>query len=312
MASRSSTTSIAPAYRAVAPGALATTVTSAPSRLAPSAAQYPAMPPPMTMTRLITESRLDDASRVRHVALQLLDEIADLWECDVRMQIANEMELEPLLVEVPFEIEQERLDPQLRASERGAVPDRQRCDEATLGRSDPAGIGTKRRHELVRFDGDVGCGEAERSAHPVARLDRARQRILAPQQPVRGFNVAQRDQTPHVRAVQGLSIDEERRHLVHQVTAVAKPARAALALATKSEVEPDHPPPHVHHRGELVDEFLGRQRGCGSNVIRAGCACSPAAAATVLLITSAWPRWTPSKLPMVSATGPIGLDGSPR
>src|SRR5229473_2549071 len=196
MASRSSTTSIAPAYRAVAPGALATTVTSAPSRLAPSAAQYPAMPPPMTMTRL-----------------------------------------------------------------KAPRTPRQRRDEATLGRSDPAGIGTKRRHELVRFDGDVGCGEAERSAHPVARLDRARQRILAPQQPVRGFNVAQRDQTPHVRAVQGLSIDEEPRHLVHQVTAVAKPARAALALATKREVEPDHPPPHVHHRGELVDEFLGRQRG---------------------------------------------------
>jgi hypothetical protein len=62
----------------------------------------------------------------------LLHEIIDLRECDVRMQVANEMKLEPLLVEVSFEIEQESLDPQLRASEGGAVSDRERRDEMTL------------------------------------------------------------------------------------------------------------------------------------------------------------------------------------
>src|SRR5713226_3346080 len=106
MASRSSTTSIAPAYRAVAPGALATTVTSAPSRLAPRAALYPAMPPPMTITRLIaprtprlrrefagTPSPLCDASRVGHVALQLLDQIVHGWEFDVGMEEADEIKL---------------------------------------------------------------------------------------------------------------------------------------------------------------------------------------------------------------------------
>src|SRR5260370_9166809 len=101
------------------------------------------MPPPMTTTRLIA-SRPDDASRVRHVALQLLHEIVDLRECDVRMQVANEMKLEPLLVKVSFEIEHERLDPQLRASERRPVPHRKSGDEVAFGGSDPAAVSTER------------------------------------------------------------------------------------------------------------------------------------------------------------------------
>jgi len=32
----------------------------------------------------------------------------------------------------------------------------------------------------------------------------------------------------------------------------------------------------------------------------------------VFPITSAWPRCTPSKLPMVTTTAPIGLEGSPK
>src|SRR5260370_3707301 len=128
------------------------------------------MPPPMTTTRLIV-SRPDDESRVRHVALQLLHEIVDLRECDVSMQVANEMKLEALLVEVSFEIEQESLDPQLGASERRPVPHRKSGDEVAFRGYDPAGVRPERRHELVGFDGDVGRGEAERSAHPVPRLD---------------------------------------------------------------------------------------------------------------------------------------------
>src|SRR5712692_8191949 len=198
------------------------------------------------------------------------------------MQVANEMKLEPLLVEVPFEIEQERLDPELGASKGGPIPDRQRSDEVAFGRKSPrtrrlrrefagapvypypAGVRSERRHELVRFDGDVGGGESEGSADSVPRLDRPRQRVLAAQQLGRSLDIAERDETSNVRAVQGFSLDEERRHHVHHVTVVAKPARAALALAAEREVEPDHPPAHVHHRGELVDELLWRQGRQGS------------------------------------------------
>ncbi len=54
------------------------------------------------------------------------------------------------------------------------------------------------------------------------------------------------------------------------------------------------------------------QRGCGSKVMSAGAAFSSAAARTACSITSRWPRCTPSKLPTVNATRPIGLVGSPK
>src|SRR3981081_4360866 len=44
----------------------------------------------------------------------------------------------------------------------------------------------------------------------------------------------------------------------------------------------------------------------------AGCALASTAEAITWRITSTCPRWTPSKLPIVSATAPIGLVGSPR
>src|ERR1700716_1647776 len=54
------------------------------------------------------------------------------------------------------------------------------------------------------------------------------------------------------------------------------------------------------------------QRGCGSKVMSAGCDSVAAAAGTTCRVTSTWPRGTPSKLPTVSATGPMWPVGSPR
>ena len=117
MASRSSTTSIAPAYSAVAPGARATTVTSAPARRAPSAAHSS----PQSRRRSRRRgSTLDDPPRVGHVAPQLQHQLVRGRERDIGVQVANETQLEPLLVKVAFEVEQERLDAKLSAPETWA------------------------------------------------------------------------------------------------------------------------------------------------------------------------------------------------
>src|SRR5712691_3436992 len=232
------------------------------------------MPPPITTTRLIAPRtpwlrlefagtpslRLDDSPRVGHVALQLLDQVVHRRERDVGVQVADEPQLELLLVKVTFEIEQEGLDAKLGAAEGRPVADRQGGDEIALRGLDAAGVSAQRRDQLVRLDGDVRGWEAERAAHPVPRFDRARHRVFAAQQPVRRLHVSQVDDTPHVRAVQSLAVDDHWRYDVDFVPVVAEPSRAAGALASDSEVEADDPASKLHHGGEAVDELLRRQR----------------------------------------------------
>ena len=120
----------------------------------------------------------------------------------------------------------------------------------------PAGVSAERGHELVWFDGDVRGREAQPAPDLVPRLDRTRHRVLATQQPVGSLHVAQRDQPPHLRAVQGVSVDGDRRHLIDREPVLPQPARAASALSPEGEVEADHPAPQLHHSRKLVDEFL--------------------------------------------------------
>ena len=65
----------------------------------------------------------DDSARIRHVASQLLHELVGVRECDVGVQVSDERELQSLLVQVTFEVEQEGLDAKLSTSESGTVAD---------------------------------------------------------------------------------------------------------------------------------------------------------------------------------------------
>ena len=100
--------------------------------------------------------RLDDSARVRHVFSQLLHEIISGGKRDVRVQVANKVKLQALLVEVAFEIEEECLDAKLRTAERGPVADRKRGDELALISDRAPRICSKGRDQLVRLDADVG------------------------------------------------------------------------------------------------------------------------------------------------------------
>src|SRR5258708_28355311 len=119
------------------------------------------MPPP-TMRPWSTN---DDATRVRHVHLQLANQVVGRRELDVRVQVADEAQLEPLLVEITFEVEHEGLDAQLRAAKSRTVTHRQSRDEIAFGGAHPACVGSKRGDELVGLDADVCGREPELPAH---------------------------------------------------------------------------------------------------------------------------------------------------
>src|SRR5574337_2168319 len=114
------------------------------------------MPPPMTTT-----SAMNDATGVRDVLLELLHQVGRRGELDVRVQPAHEAELEPPLVQVSFEVEQERLDFELRPAEGRPVADGECGDEITLGGVDAACVRAQRRDELVRLRADVRRGKPE-------------------------------------------------------------------------------------------------------------------------------------------------------
>src|SRR5438477_773542 len=114
----------------------------------------------------------NDAARVGHVLLELADQVVGRGELDVGMQVARKRELESLLVQVAFEIEQERLDSQLRAAEGGPVPNRKGGHELALREARAPGIRAQRRHQLVRLDADVRGGKAELPSDLRACLDR--------------------------------------------------------------------------------------------------------------------------------------------
>src|SRR5256886_15870957 len=111
---------------------------------------------------------------VGDVAMQLLDQIVRGRELDVRVQVSHELQLQPLLVEIPFEVEQERLDSQLRAAECRAAPDRERGHELALGCDGPSRGGAESRYELVRLDAYVRGRKTQSPADAIACLDGTR------------------------------------------------------------------------------------------------------------------------------------------
>src|SRR5581483_10789283 len=68
---------------------------------------------------------------------------------------------------------------------------------------------------------------------------------------------------------------------------------------------------NVDRRGG-ADAGAKNSRGCGSNVSTAGSRFRSSAASVRRVSIAWWPRWTPSKLPMVSATRASASAGRPR
>src|SRR5438094_430414 len=95
-------------------------------------------------------------------------------------------------VEIAMEVEQEGLDPELRAAERRPVADRQGRDELPFGRERPSGVGPERRDELVGLDADVRGWKAQAPADPVPGLDRPGHRVAAAEESVAFLHVAGR------------------------------------------------------------------------------------------------------------------------
>src|SRR5579864_7105117 len=104
------------------------------------------------MTRTLAT---DDSARVFDVRLELAHEVGGRGELDVGVQPPDEPELEPALIQVTLEIEQEGLNLKLRAAEGRPVTDRQRCDEIAFRRMHPAGVSAQRGNELVGLWADV-------------------------------------------------------------------------------------------------------------------------------------------------------------
>src|SRR5258708_38648678 len=155
------------------------------------------------------------------------------------MQVLHESELEAFLIEVSLEIQEKGLHPQLRASESGPVADRQSSCEIALGAPYATRISAERRDQLVWFDSDVRGRKAELPADSLPRLDRARHRILPAEQPLRVVAFAGRDQAPHLRAVQVVTVELERWDDLDLMSVLAQPGRAAGAPAPQGEVVAD-------------------------------------------------------------------------
>src|SRR2546425_1584610 len=152
---------------------------------------------------------------VGDVAMQLLNQIVRGRELDVGVQVSHELQLQPLLVEIPFEVEQKSLLSQLRAAECRPVSDRERGHELALGRDGSASVSAEGRHELVRLDAYVCGWKAQPPADAIARLDRTCHRVGATEQPVRRLDVTRADQPPNLGAVQVMAVDLERRDDLH-------------------------------------------------------------------------------------------------
>src|SRR5438552_15279511 len=151
----------------------------------------------------------DDATRVHDILLQLADQVVRRRELDVGVQVANEAELESLLIQVAFEVEQESLHAKLRASKGRAVADGERRYKISLGRASTSSVSAKRGDQLVGLDADVRSRKPEPPPDAVARLHRSRHGVFAAQQAIRVLHLAGRDETPDLRAVQLAAVDLE-------------------------------------------------------------------------------------------------------
>src|SRR5256885_1182492 len=193
---------------------------------------------------------------VRDVAMQLLDQIVRGRELDVGVQVSHELQLQPLLVEIPFEVERDRLDSQLRAAECRRVPDRERGHDLALGCDGPSGICAESRYELVRLDAYVRGRKTQPPADAIACLDGTRHRVGATEEPVRHLDITRPDQPPDLGAVQVMAVNPERRDDLDVVPVRPQPLRVSGSPSAESEVEPDGPAPDPHRRGKLVDKLL--------------------------------------------------------
>src|SRR5438270_5388642 len=202
----------------------------------------------------------DDATRVHDILLQQADQVVRRRELDVGVQVANEAELEPLLIEVAFEVEQESLHAKLRASKGRAVADGERRYKISLGRASTSSVSAKRGDQLVGLDADVRSRKPEPPPDAVARLHRSRHGVFAAQQAIRVLHLAGRDETPDLRAVQLAAVDLEWRNDIDGVSVAAQPVGVACASAAECKIKADHPAPDVHRRGQTLDELMRRQR----------------------------------------------------
>src|SRR5258708_10069677 len=108
--------------------------------------------------------------------MQLANEVVGGGELDVGMQVADEPKLNSPLIEVAFEVEQERLDAQLRAAERGTVADRKGRDEIAVRRARSACVRAESGDQFIRLDRDLGRREPKAPANPFPPPARARHR----------------------------------------------------------------------------------------------------------------------------------------
>src|SRR5258708_39816416 len=105
--------------------------------------------------------------------MQLANEVVGGGELDVGMQVADEPKLTSPLIEAAFEVEQERLDAQLRAAERGTVPDRKGRDEIAVRRARSACVRAGRGAQFIRLERDGGRGAPKAPTDPLPPPDRA-------------------------------------------------------------------------------------------------------------------------------------------
>src|SRR6266513_1854538 len=180
---------------------------------------------------------------VGDVAMQLLDQIVRGRELDVGVQVSHELQLQPLLVQIPFEVEQECLHPQLRAAECRPVPDRERGHELALGRHGSSCVCAESRYELVRLDAYVRGWKAQPPADAIACLDGTCHRVGATEEPVCRLDIARPDQPPDLGAVQVMAVDLERRDDLDNMPVRPQPLRVSGSPAAEREVETDGPAP---------------------------------------------------------------------
>ena len=188
------------------------------------------------------------ATRSLDVAGDLVDQRLLGLEYRLVAQALPQLDDEPLPVQVALEVEQERLDPPLRAAVLRVRPDRDRRARAGRGaRVDPV-----RGHQQARRRLDVRGREAEARAARVARHDHALHLRRAPEQARGGRDLPRVQQLPDVR--RGDALHE--RHRPHVEAELPQQVEIARTRPAEAEPRPRHhdlrPDRLEHTRDEVL------------------------------------------------------------